>query len=194
MGDFWTELEQGSFRKALASLDLVAGRLGAMHSHVIARYKGGAVAKKEQILPIKAYAAFISESTEKSAFTHLRAGNGDATGMQSFAKSMVGFLGEYAAALSDQTVAPATIFSDMVRERAKALLNVARAVAQNDGGDSVWLSWVCLFVCRGGGGVLKVTRVFVFVWAMKSRGEHKRRAECLSPSPPCCLILGPWCA
>lgn len=117
MVDFWTEAEKGKFRAALEPLELSTGRLSMKYNQVIARYRGGQVSEKEQILPIKGFAAFISDAIEKSAFVQLRAGRGDATGMKSFARSMRGFLTHYAGALADHSIAPTTIFSDLLRER-----------------------------------------------------------------------------
>lgn len=143
MGDFWVEVESGKFRVALGSLALANGQLNAKYNQVIMRYSGGKVSQKDQILPVKAFAVFISEAIEKSAFVNMRAGRGDATGMQSFAKPMKGFLTHCVGALSDYSIAPAMIFSDLLRERAKALLNVAKVAAQDEDADSVRLFGAC---------------------------------------------------
>lgn len=112
--------------------------------------------QKDHILPIKAFPTFISDAIEKSAFVNMRAGKCDATGMQSFAKSMKGFLTHYAGALADHSIAPPAIFSDLLRERAKALLNVAKVAAQEDDGEPVRLFGEHRCVMVGGARVCRV--------------------------------------
>lgn len=143
MADFWVEVEDGKFQKALTALQLANGQLASKYNQVVTRYRNGRIPTKDQILPIKPFASFISEAVEKTAFVHMRASKGDATGVQSFAKSMKGFLTHYASALANESISPPEVFSDLLRERAKALLNVAKVAAQDDDGDPVRLFGAC---------------------------------------------------
>lgn len=112
-------------------------KLCNMYAKTLSRYKSGAISEARQLLPKKTFPDFVSDLVEKIVFVHLKSPKNEVAGMQSFARSLVGFLSEYVAALADPELAPASIFSDMLKERSKALLNIVRVAAAQDGGDPV---------------------------------------------------------
>lgn len=133
-GQFWEDVEKLGVRQALKGLQLADGALGQKFSQVQRRYLQGLVPDKLQLFAQMSFAEYVSQNlVSKCVFLHLKACKNDGASMLTAAKSMADFLTECSSSVGDTAFVPASMCPDILQERLKSMLLVARAALKDVG-------------------------------------------------------------